>query len=238
MRVLTIVHQRDAGAGVFGEAGREAGHELVEWVPAEGGGPGRDGFGAAMVFGGSMHVDQEDDNPWLADEKELIAELLERGTPVLGVCLGSQLLSAAAGGAPGRGQQPEFGWHEIELAPEAAADPLLSPLPRSFEGFVWHSYESAPPQGARELAASDSYLQAYRLDGAPAWGLQFHAEVTADDLDRWLDNYENDEDVVRLGVDPEAVRAESRERIAGWNELGRGISRRFLAEAERYSGVT
>ena len=102
MRVLAIVHQPDAGAGVFGEVARDAGHELVEWVPTNGGPPDVDGLGAAMVFGGAMNVDQEGENPWMRGEKALLRRLLGERVPVLGVCLGAQLLAEAAGGAPRR----------------------------------------------------------------------------------------------------------------------------------------
>jgi GMP synthase (glutamine-hydrolysing) len=233
MRVLSIVHQSDAGAGVFGDVARAAGAELVEWVPGNGGPPELDGLGAALVFGGAMHTDQEDGNPWLRGEKELLAGLLGRDVPLLGVCLGAQLLSEAAGGAPRRAREPEIGWVEIELTPEGRADPLLGALPERFEGFEWHSYEANPPEGTVRLATSPVCLQAYRLPGARAWGIQFHAEVTRRDVNAWLDSYDSDEDAVRIGVDPEALRSETTPRLESWNELGRGIAERFLAEAAR-----
>ena len=98
MRVLAIVHQTDAGAGVFGEVVRESGHELVEWAPTAGARPSSTELGAAMVFGGAMHVDQEGANPWMRAEKEMLRGLLGEGVPLLGVCLGC----AAAGGGGGR----------------------------------------------------------------------------------------------------------------------------------------
>jgi GMP synthase (glutamine-hydrolysing) len=231
VRVLTIVHQRNAGAGVFGEAAEAEGHELVRWLPPEGPPPSDDGFGAVMVFGGSMHLDQEAQNPWLPGEKAFLRELLERGTPALGVCLGSQLLAEAAGASPHRAERPEIGWHGIELTPEGERDPLLAPLAGGFEGFGWHSYEFPLPPEAEALARSPVCLQAFRLRERPVWGLQFHAEVTPATLDSWIDDYDSDEDAVRIGLDPEALRAQSAGRMEGWNELGRGISRRFLDEA-------
>jgi GMP synthase-like glutamine amidotransferase len=82
------------------------------------------------------------------------------------------------------------------------------------------------------LAQSDVCLQAFRLTGAPAWGIQFHAEVTREDLMGWLSNIEKDADALSLGLDPEAIKAESEERIRDWNEVGRGIASRFFAEVE------
>jgi GMP synthase (glutamine-hydrolysing) len=217
---------------VFGEAAEAAGHEVVEWLPPEGPPPSEDGFGAAMVFGGAMHVDQEEANPWLPEEKAFLRELVESGTPTLGTCLGSQLLAEAAGASPRRAGRPEIGWHAIELTAEGERDPLLGPLAVGFEGLAWHSYEFPLPPGADALARSSVCLQAFRLRKRPVWGLQFHAEVTPETLEQWIDDYDSDEDALRIGLDPELLRSESEQRIGAWNELGRGISGRFLQEAE------
>src|SRR3954470_24849254 len=109
MRVLTIVNQEDAGPGVFADAATAAGHELAEWVPSAAPPPQLGGLGAAMVFGGAMNVDEDEAHPWLRGVKQLIGELVAARTPVLGVCLGAQLLSEVVGGAPGRASRPEIG---------------------------------------------------------------------------------------------------------------------------------
>jgi GMP synthase (glutamine-hydrolysing) len=202
-------------------------------MPAAALAPPLDGYDAVMVFGGAMNVDEEDRLDWLRPEKALLREVLERRLPVLGVCLGSQLLAEAAGATPRRAREPEIGWHKIELTPEAADDPLLGGLPQSLEGFSWHSYEAPPPAGAVVLARSPVCLQAFRLDGKPAWGLQFHAEVTEAIVRDWLDDYRSDPDAVRVGIDPDAMRAETRRRISASNETGRAIARRFVAAATR-----
>jgi GMP synthase (glutamine-hydrolysing) len=235
MRILAIVHQPDAGAGVFGEVALAEGHDLVEWTPSGTNPPPLEGLDAGMVFGGAMHVDQEDAHPWLRAEKDLLRELLGRRLPLLGICLGAQLLAEAAGATPRRASRPEIGWHPIELTPDGARDPLLGWLPQRFEGLFWHSYEAPLPPGATALALSPVCLQAFRLDGA-VWGLQFHPEVTGADLGSWLDGYRGDADAVRIGLDPAAMRAESAGRIEAWNELGRGIARRFLTAAAGSGG--
>jgi GMP synthase (glutamine-hydrolysing) len=227
VKVLSIVQQRDARAGVFADAPAE----LVEWMPSEGPPPALDGVGAAMVFGGGMHVDQESTHPWLREEKRLIRDLLDDGLPVLGVCLGAQLLAEVAGAQPRRAARPEIGWHRVEVTPEGAADPLIGPLAPGFEVFLWHSYEAPLPPGAVSLASTPLCVQAFRLGKARAWGVQFHAEVTGAYLDAWLDGWESDEDAVASGLDPEAIRRESRRKISAQAELGRGIARRFLAQA-------
>ena len=209
MRVLAVVHYRKAAAGVFAEAVLAAGHELVEWLPQEAPPPPLDGFGAAMVFGGAMNVDEEDAHPWLRPEKQFLRELLERGTPLLGVCLGSQLVAEAAGADVRAAKRPEIGWHHVELTPAGAADPLLSVLPERFESFQYHHYEWLLPPGAVTLARSALALQAFRLAERPVWGLQFHPEVREPDLGSWLDDWQSDPGAVATGLDPEAIRAES-----------------------------
>jgi GMP synthase (glutamine-hydrolysing) len=238
MRVLVLVHHRNAATGVFAEPALEAGHELVEWLPHEGPPPALDGFDAALVFGGEAQVDQEDAHPWLRHEKQLLRELLERGTPLLGVCLGSQLVAELAGAVVRQAARPEIGWHEIELTPEGRADPLLGTLPARFEGFGYHHYEWLLPPGAVALARSPECLQAFRLGERPVWGLQFHPEVTLADLGSWLDSWEDDPGALATGLDPEAIRAESAGKIGAWNDVGRGISERFLGlAAGTYSAV-
>ncbi len=228
MRVLAVVHHDNAATGVFAEPALAAGHEFVEWLPHEQPPPARDGFGAAMVFGGAMNVDEEDEHPWLRDEKRFLGELLERGTPMLGVCLGSQLVAEAAGGKVRRAARSEIGWYETELTPEGAADPLLSVLPGRFEAFQYHHYEWLPPPGGVTLARSPNALQAFRLGERPVWGLQFHPEVTEPDLVSWLDEWDDDPVAVASGLDPHAIRTESAGKIGAWNDAGRALSARFL----------
>jgi GMP synthase-like glutamine amidotransferase len=226
VRVLSIVHELDAGAGVFGQ--------FPMWVPGNQPAPDPRDVGALMIFGGSMHVDQNDEHRWMDPEKEFIREALERGTPILGVCLGSQLLAEAAGATPHRIDPPEIGWYEIEITGAGADDPVVGPLAPSVELFEWHHYAAPLPPGAVELARTPACVQAFRVDGKPAWGLQFHAEVTRENLFSWLDGWENSE-AVNTDFDPDAIRAASERRIEGQNEIGRRLAERFLAEAARTS---
>jgi GMP synthase (glutamine-hydrolysing) len=227
LRVLAVVHHRNAAAGVFADGG----HEFVEWLPHEAPPPRPDGFEAAIVFGADSQVDQEETVSWLRPEKQLVGELMRRGTPMLGVCFGSQLLAEAAGAQVRRAAQPEIGWHEVELTPEGRADPLLGFLPERFESLQWHHYEWLLPPGAVALARSARCLQAFRLADRPVWGVQFHPEVTEADYGEWLDGWHDDPGAVATGLDPEAIRAETAGKIADWNRVGRELSARFLAAA-------
>jgi GMP synthase-like glutamine amidotransferase len=230
MRTLAISHQRDAGPGVFADAIAAAGHRLDLWHRAETEQPPDDprGYDAVLTFGGAMHADHEDEHAWLAGEKSLLRELLADETPLLAVCLGAQLLAEAAGGEAIRAAQPEIGWFEVEVTPAGAVDPVLAALAPSFEAFEWHSYECRLPDDAVVLARTPVCVQAFRV-GAAAWGIQFHAEVSAADARHWIDDYQADEDAVRIGVDPEALGAETEAKIEAFNQLGRDLCTRWLA---------
>jgi GMP synthase (glutamine-hydrolysing) len=231
MRTLAIAHQRDAGPGVFAAPARRRG-ELDLWRIAEAPAPPADphGYDAVLTFGGAMNVDEEDRHPWLHAEKQLLGELLAAGTPLLGVCLGAQLLSEAAGGSATRAREPEIGWFAVEVTAAGAEDPVIGPLAPRFEAFEWHSYECGLPDHAAVLARTPVCAQAYRV-GETAWGIQFHAEVATADVEKWISGYRQDPDAVRIGIDPERLRAQTAERLAAWQRLGRDLCARFLEAA-------
>jgi GMP synthase (glutamine-hydrolysing) len=229
VKALAIVHQRDAGPGVFAEAIAEAGGELDEWTPAERRPPPADplGYDAVFVLGGAMNVDEGGRHGWIGEEEALLRELLAREVPLLGLCLGGQLLAAAAGAKPSRAARPEIGWHRVEVTREGEGDPLLGPLAPAFEAFQWHSYEFPLPPGAMPLARSEVCLQACRL-GERAWAIQFHPEVSRADALHCVEDYETDPDAVRIGIDPAVLRPETEAKIDAFNQLGRDLCRRWL----------
>lgn len=233
MRVLAIVHQENAGPGVFAAAIQDAGAELDAWLlPAEPEPPADPlGYDAVLTLGGAMHADQADRHGWLAQELELLGELLEGGRPLLGLCLGAQLVAGAAGAPAHRAARPEIGWHRVELTAEGRADPLLGGLAPGFEAFQWHSYEFPLPAGAVALARSEVCLQAARI-GSAAWALQFHPEVSGGDARSWIEDYSSDVDAAAIGVDPTALAAETEGKIGSFNEIGRDICRAWLDAAD------
>lgn len=229
MRILAIVQQRDAGPGVFADAIRDAGGELDEWMPPEHLEPPSDplGYDAVLVLGGAMNVDEEERHGWIGEEKALLRELLQREVPLLGLCLGGQLVAEAAGAQPRRASRPEIGWHQVEVTAEGADDPLLGPLAPVFEAFQWHSYEFPLPAAAVPLARSEVCLQGARV-GHRAWALQFHPEVSRADALRWVDDYEADPDAIRVGVDPAVLGPETEGKIGAFNHLGLALCLRWL----------
>jgi GMP synthase (glutamine-hydrolysing) len=220
VRVLSLIHQDDAPTGTFADAVRKRGGELMEWNLARGAPPDPlEGFDAVFVFGGGMHVDQDEQHPWLRDEDALIKSLIAEEVPLFGVCLGGQLIAKAAGAHVGPATQEEVGWHEVELTPEAAGDPVFAAVPERFEAFQWHSYAFDLPPGGVALARNPIGLQAYRI-GDHAWGIQFHAEVTREIVAGWLDS---DGGGRRIDLAP----------MERWALVGRALADRFLDVAAR-----
>jgi GMP synthase (glutamine-hydrolysing) len=226
--VLSILNDAAAGPGVFSAVAAERSTELIQWVPAEEPRPADaiDGHAGVLVLGGSMHPDQDRRHPWLRQEKELIGELLERRVPLLGVCLGAELLAEAAGGRVVRLPAPEIGWLETRLGEAGSEDPLLGSLPQRFVGFQWHSYGCELPPDGVVLASNGDRLDAFRV--GDAWGVQFHAEVTGETLIGWLNSHRDDPDAVAAGFDPTPVREEIPRRIEASNGLGAELFRSFL----------
>jgi GMP synthase-like glutamine amidotransferase len=222
MRVLSIVHSAEARTELFAQTTQA----IDEWTFSGGGTP-PDGYDAFMVFGGSMHPDQEHLHPWLGHEITWLRELVESGAPVLGVCLGAQLIARAfdswVGPLPGG---PEIGWPEVSLTRAGAADPVLGALPETFDALEWHHYTYQLPPGAVSLAENERCNQAYRL-GDACWAVQFHPEVTHAQVLGWIDDPEDP------APEREPLIEETAAKIARWNELGLALCAAFLAAAER-----
>lgn len=178
--VLVIQHTAGEGPGLLEEVLPAAGLGLHRVRVFRGDAvPPRLGEHAGLVvLGGPMGVYEPDRYPFLRRELRLVADALERHRPVLGICLGSQLLAAALGTPVTRGQVAELGWEEVTLSREAATDGLWAGVPESFTAFHWHRDYFELPRGAVRLAWSRAAdCQAFRHQGT-AYGVLFHLEVT------------------------------------------------------------
>lgn len=233
MNVLAVIHHEVAGAGVFADEVRRQGHVLDEWQPSSEPLPRELGsYDAIIAFGGGMQVDQHERFPWLRSALDVLRAALERELPTLGVCLGGQMLAAAAGGPVGPSPQAEWGWRAIDLTDAGAQDELFAGRPRSFEVFQWHSYAFELPPGAVALADNEVCLQSFRV-GPAAWGLQWHPEVTAESIALWARRHAPSPNGVPVTVDIAALEAEVSRRIAATNDDGRALCARFLELATR-----
>jgi len=219
MQVLVLQHIACEPPGVYEDVLDEHG-ATIHRVELDEGDPLPDwrAFDAIVAMGGPMGALDDDEHPWLTDEKRLIADAVRSGLPFWGVCLGVQLLAASLGARVYPGPAPEVGVLPVLLTDEALADPVFAGTPRELLSLQWHGDTFDLPDGATRLAGSPAYPnQAFRV-GADAYGVQFHLEVSPALAREWADV---------------PAYAESLERV-----LGEGALDRLIAELEaRADGV-
>ncbi len=151
-----------------------------------------------IVLGGPMNCDQVDRHPHLQTETEAIANAIELGRPVLGICLGAQLIARALGARVRRNPTREIGWHELHPTAAGRADPLFGTLREREMIFQWHGDRFDIPEQAVHLASSpDCANQAFRY-GDNVYALQFHLEVDAAMIRRWLTTPANARELASL----------------------------------------
>jgi len=183
---------------------------------------------ALIILGGPMHAYEEERYPFLRWERTIIRAAVEESVPMLGICLGAQLIAAALGAAVYPGQVQEIGWYPISMTPYGQVDSLLGYLPQSVTVFQWHGDGFDLPTGALRLAASANYEnQAFRF-GKNIYGLQFHLEVTHPMIERWMD--ERSKDLAQAPyISPAKIRADT-QTYAGKLKY---YAERFLSEFVR-----
>jgi GMP synthase (glutamine-hydrolysing) len=163
-------------------------------------------FAAIIPMGGKAHVWEADGIPVLRNQLPFLRRAVEAEVPVFGICLGGQLLASAVGGAVRAAEEPEIGWLQIVPTEDARDDPVFRVLERATGVYQWHLDVFDPPAGASVLATSaGAPNQAFRVDGADAWGIQFHPETTPELFELWIAR--NASEVKEAGVDVEALRS-------------------------------
>lgn len=220
---LVVGHSKTAGLRRLGPWFNERGLDYEVRFGGDGLPDSLDGYAALIVLGGAPLPYEDDRFPWLPATRALTRQALDRHIPMLGICLGGQLLAYVGGGTvEHRKLKPEHGITPITLDAAAADDPLFSVLPQRFpmaENHVDHI--TALPSDAVPLAHSDrSPVQGFRL-GDCAWGLQFHPEVSADNFAAW--DQDDIQDVEHDGFDWN----ELLERNAGYDAENTRVSARF-----------
>lgn len=180
MRAVSLQHVPFEGPGAFATALLTRGVGLDRYLVPQDGLP-HDAGELLIIMGGPMSVNDPDQ--WIAEETAFIRSALEAGIPVIGVCLGSQLMAKALGATVRPGKALEIGMTPVRLTAEAKQDPVFTTLPDSFEVFEWHGEIFDLPQGCVPLAGSTiAPLQAFRY-GTRAYGLLFHLEMESAGID-------------------------------------------------------
>jgi GMP synthase (glutamine-hydrolysing) len=174
MRAVCLKHVPFEGPGAFATALTERGVSLERYLVPQDGLP-KDTGDLLIVMGGPMSVNDPDQ--WITEETSFIRSALHAGTPVIGVCLGSQFMAKSLGATIRSGKALEIGMTQVKLTADAKQDPVFSTLPESFEVFEWHGEVFDLPKDSVSLASSNiAPLQAFRY-GTRAYGLLFHLEM-------------------------------------------------------------
>ena len=207
--VLVVQHDLDAPLAALEPPLAALGVRTVTWLATAQPEPPAGSFDGLIVLGGIVNPDGTDGVAPLDRERELIAEAHARGLPVLGICLGAQLIAQALDGSAERLPAGEVGWVPIEFDAAAESDALLAGSPRELDVQEWHNYACKPPAGAAVLARSAACVQAFRV-GAATWGLQFHVEVTLPVLEEWCESGAGE--LEELGLEPAVVLGTAQQR--------------------------
>ena len=190
MRVAIVENTRITHHGQVGVALHEAAALIDIWRPWSGQPlPASPDADALVVFGGEQSAVDDHTHPYLPALAELMAAYTALDRPVLGICLGSQLLARAYGGDNHLGVALEFGWVDVSLTDAGRADPVLSQVPQTFPIFQWHSDTFSLPPGAVHLAQSAAAAhQAFRI-GRATYGTQFHFEASRAVIRDWSETF-------------------------------------------------
>jgi GMP synthase (glutamine-hydrolysing) len=200
MRVLVIENYPHATLGVVGTALDEAQAACCVLRPYVGDSvpDAADGFDALVLLGGVQNALDDANHTYLKEEVALVGAFAAQDRPVLGICLGAQLVARACGAENLLGRPLEFGWHEVRATQAGRVDPVLSALGGAAPFFHWHLDTFTLPPGAGHLAASDqTAIQAFRV-GRAVYGIQFHFECDTAMVAKWNEVYA--EEIV--GFDP------------------------------------
>lgn len=188
LRVLVLQHSPVDHPGSFATLFAADGHQL-ETTRLDNNEPlpSLDGYQLVWIMGGPQDTRQEDEFPWLKAEKDLIRDAFSRKIPVMGFCLGAQLLAEALGGKVAGMDRPEFGMGNVELNETGRGDPLFSGLPEVFHTLHWHAAKitETPPDSQILAHTPACSIQAFRV-GQSSYGIQFHMEVTEETASEWL----------------------------------------------------
>ena len=205
--VLLVQNTSNEGSGYLGELLKNDGFEITSVNAKHEQLPQKD-FSLVVILGAPESAN--DELPYLKAEQTLIKDNVEKNIPVLGICLGSQLIAKTFGAKVYRGSQQEIGFYnDLKISNNSS---LFSGFKNPFTVFHWHGDTFDLPEGALRLASSKHYLnQAFQYKSAV--GLQFHMEVNEEMVNLWLDNTEEKLEKISY-IDPQKIRSEIPENIS------------------------
>jgi GMP synthase (glutamine-hydrolysing) len=244
---LIVTHLEDRQNGLIRESLERAGCPVREFNPLDQAPmPAIDELSGIVSLGGRVSATQADRDPFLAGELALMAAALDRGMPVLGMCLGAQLLAVAAGGRVTTMERMYVGWPQLECLPAAGDDPVFADLETGLPVLKWHEDIIDLPSGATVLATTPSPGAALFRVGPTAWGSQMHLELTPSMLlDGWLAKPGDVAEIEGAGHDIDEFRTLSAGRLRAQMAAARsafsrfaGVIRAAAGERDRGPGAT
>jgi GMP synthase (glutamine-hydrolysing) len=231
-RITVIQHESYEALGTWGPILREQGKRIrfINFERTPEADPSIDRYDAIVLLGGYMGVYEVDKYAHLNVELKLIEEALKRELPILGICLGSQILASVLGATVRQHTEREMGWYDVELTDAGAADPVIGHFGRTEKLFQSHGDIFEVPKSAVHLARSAICEgQAFRY-GKNAYGLQFHLEVNRTIIDDWLKMPENQEIFSGSAgkFSPERISADTDRYLKASMDLSEETFHRFL----------
>ena len=227
-KVIVLQHAASENLGTIADAlsSRNVPFEYVRTFEGHAIPSGVDGAAGLIVMGGPMGVYETERYPFLLQERKLIEAFLKAERPILGVCLGSQLLAAALGAEVRKGRKKEIGWFEIQLNAAAAQDALWKGQRSPFFAYHWHGDIFDLPEGAVALASSDlTPIQSYRF-GPCAYGILFHLEVTGLHIQKMLGEFAGE--IEEENLSSEEILQQGKAFLPPLQEMGASVFRRWI----------
>jgi GMP synthase-like glutamine amidotransferase len=229
--VLVVTHLEDRGTGLARACLEDAGCEVLQVDKVSGDPlPSLSSVSGMVCMGGRESATRVDEDAFLSSELELMSRALEHEIPVLGLCLGAQLLAVAGGGRVRAIGRMVADWEPVSMLPEAAADPVFAAMPDGLPVLKWHEDMIEVPPGATVLATAPGPGAALYRIGPTAWGSQAHLEVTPRLLlDTWLADPGSTPQIEGAGHPIDEFRSDSRRALARQVPAGRAVFSRFAA---------
>lgn len=227
--VLVLQHTPSENLGTIEDSlrGHQIGFEYIETYAGKSVPTDLAGKAGLIIMGGPMGVYEQAQFPFLPDELRLIESTLAQEKPILGVCLGSQLLASALGAEVKPGAKKELGWHAVTLSEAASRDALFAGVSTEIWAFHWHGDVFSLPRQAVGLASSKQTVhQAFRY-GQNAYGILFHMEVTQAQISQMLVDFA--EDLLGAGGDATAIAAGAQQHLPELTKIAEMIFGRWAS---------
>jgi GMP synthase-like glutamine amidotransferase len=185
-----------------------------------------------VAMGGPMNVHEEETYPYLREEIRVLEEALKGGLPVLGFCLGAQLMAKALGSSVYKGFRKEIGWYKARLTPDGMKDAVVRLLPETFMAFQWHGDTFELPAGATLVISSENYANQAMRFGTLSYGFQFHFEIRKDMIIEWLED--GSEEIEEMGgkAFKEKVYHDTETHIACFHRMAASFFEQYLSSVE------